>query len=978
MSAAAAALAAELGALKIGALSKHAVAAGVDGDALEAAQDEGDLAGIIALIVAQTVRVVDPAEDLRTELRTLKLGALSRRAVAAGVDEGALEAAQDKGGEALVELIVQVTAAISKGVPDDETLTAGQLNSSTVGPALSPEAGPTVVPQAAHNRARSQTSDSDEPEPEICLFPTQLRHCVNGRVLARPFSIPLGQPPAQQAPQRKSQSSNAVLQGRVQHYGHGKAASSRALEADLAALAAMELGDLFTHAETEGVAEADLTDALDADDPKSTIIALLVKKAQPQEPDLQKRGQRSLILRTELENLRLGALKLRATSEGLAHMEITRALNSGGDPKHALVLLLLERQDEVEDQLASLTVMQLCSLAQEEAYGATGEQVESALADAREPLIALILSLVKRVGSSPLASSPGRNDAVLLHSPASKSPAAEQAAKYVTCLDRHYVQKEIRWAIKYGKQIIVVVEKDRDRPGYFDYNAAMEKYQGTEWEHILHNEGIAFHREGFHTEAMLQNIFAVCSSRSMNHRRSTPGVAFNDPGHWDFFLSHHQARGGDQVQLMCVHMKAAGKLVWYDQVMINKSEQAMEEGVRQSDYFVVFLTAEPKVEDVGVLCPQCELKPIVEDYDYCSKRCAKKAEREKRVEQLLEERHVEQKLEPSAMRQLPSTASVMVHCSPDSDLFSLASSQLESTWTKDELYEINEIVEVLQIRNNALTKRYEEYRSRLPAGNEITLFHGCSDSAIVSIAEQGFLKSKQKTGTWQRFGHGFYFAKDSSKAHEYPLDDMDSLTKGTDHTRSLLMCKVARGKVLKTTEDIKHLTEAPRGYHSVHGQATKGRKGGLKYDEIVVYEEAAVLPYAVVKYRFTKKVEGMKVLLCKHCGKKDALAPFEFCGLYCAKEAGALRGEAASTAWVAVPPGMCPFCGVKTIADDETYCSEKCNHDARTAGWSDGRPSDAPAKGTTICPFCKANPVTPFQYCSTLPGATADYCSEKC
>eukprot|EP01049_Picozoa_sp_SAG25_P003863 SAG25_NODE_233_length_11359_cov_14.674600_1_plen_65_part_00 len=37
-----AALTAELGALKMGALSRRAVAAGVDEDALEAAQDEGD------------------------------------------------------------------------------------------------------------------------------------------------------------------------------------------------------------------------------------------------------------------------------------------------------------------------------------------------------------------------------------------------------------------------------------------------------------------------------------------------------------------------------------------------------------------------------------------------------------------------------------------------------------------------------------------------------------------------------------------------------------------------------------------------------------------------------------------------------------------------------------------------------------------------------------------------------------------------
>eukprot|EP01047_Picozoa_sp_COSAG01_P120848 COSAG01_NODE_49608_length_370_cov_11.937269_1_plen_56_part_01 len=54
-----AALAAELGALKMGALSRRATAVGVDEDALEAAVDDADKAALIALIVAKEV---DPAE----------------------------------------------------------------------------------------------------------------------------------------------------------------------------------------------------------------------------------------------------------------------------------------------------------------------------------------------------------------------------------------------------------------------------------------------------------------------------------------------------------------------------------------------------------------------------------------------------------------------------------------------------------------------------------------------------------------------------------------------------------------------------------------------------------------------------------------------------------------------------------------------------------------------------------------------------
>jgi hypothetical protein len=47
-------------------------------------------------------------------------------------------------------------------------------------------------------------------------------------------------------------------------------------------------------------------------------------------------------------------------------------------------------------------------------------------------------------------------------------------------------------------------------------------------------------------------------------------------------------------------------------------------------------------------------------------------------------------------------------------------------------------------------------------------------------------------------------------------------------------------------------TMPPIGYNSVHGIATEGQEGDLNYDELVVYEEEAILPYAVVTYSFIK------------------------------------------------------------------------------------------------------------------------------
>lgn len=53
-----------------------------------------------------------------------------------------------------------------------------------------------------------------------------------------------------------------------------------------------------------------------------------------------------------------------------------------------------------------------------------------------------------------------------------------------TCLDRPYVQKELRWAREFGKKIIVVYEHEDQRPTFFDFGKAMAKYKGTEWEYV--------------------------------------------------------------------------------------------------------------------------------------------------------------------------------------------------------------------------------------------------------------------------------------------------------------------------------------------------------------------------------------------------------------------------------------------------------------------------------------------------------------
>lgn len=101
----------ELAELKIGALSRRAMVAGVDADALDLAEASADPQGaIIELVMKATVAAEDPAiTALRSELSALKLGALTRRAVTEGVPTEELDDTDDTEDpkQALIELLLQ-------------------------------------------------------------------------------------------------------------------------------------------------------------------------------------------------------------------------------------------------------------------------------------------------------------------------------------------------------------------------------------------------------------------------------------------------------------------------------------------------------------------------------------------------------------------------------------------------------------------------------------------------------------------------------------------------------------------------------------------------------------------------------------------------------------------------------------------------------------------------------------------------------
>lgn len=171
----------------------------------------------------------------------------------------------------------------------------------------------------------------------------------------------------------------------------------------------------------------------------------------------------------------------------------------------------------------------------------------------------------------------------------------EPVGTYRTCLDRPYVQKEIGWAVDQKKMIIPIYDADTRRPGHFDIDRAVERYRGTKWERIFNLAAIPYGRGKHDEEAMLNKLFDRATGGSVKGRGK-----INPPYRWEFFLSHHQVGGGDQVSTL-YHLLERKKLAtWVDKYMVDQSEAAMEEGVRYSKYFLLFLTSIPTdASDVG-------------------------------------------------------------------------------------------------------------------------------------------------------------------------------------------------------------------------------------------------------------------------------------------------------------------------------------------------------------------------------------------
>ena len=168
------------------------------------------------------------------------------------------------------------------------------------------------------------------------------------------------------------------------------------------------------------------------------------------------------------------------------------------------------------------------------------------------------------------------------------------------------------------------------------------------------------------------------------------------------------------------------------------------------------------------------------------------------------------------------------------------------------------IIAIIKIENSTLSLRFKYYPFKHYGIEQH--YHGtvlccdlanshnlCNDPKCgpCGITRSGFDPLRIGSSSWQRFGKGFYFAPNSSKAYDYAKGNRFGARRiATRNTRynAIILCDVAPGIKFPTLFNNPNLDGPPEGCNSIHGKPGQD----LNYDEIVVYNSHAICPKYII------------------------------------------------------------------------------------------------------------------------------------
>ena len=180
--------------------------------------------------------------------------------------------------------------------------------------------------------------------------------------------------------------------------------------------------------------------------------------------------------------------------------------------------------------------------------------------------------------------------------------------------------------------------------------------------------------------------------------------------------------------------------------------------------------------------------------------------------------------------------------------FGRVSQQFTRDWKKGTCPKVDF---VYVVSNPALEARWSAYKQNLQDQTVEEYYHGtklicnlsnmpCANTTcgVCGISGTGLDRRCIRNNiNFQRFGHGFYLAPNSSKCHDY--------TQGANGYRAMLLCAVCPGRKYYLQTDSIDLKGPPPGYDCVFGQV--GSR--LNYAEVVVYNPDAVVPRYIIVYQ---------------------------------------------------------------------------------------------------------------------------------
>ena len=170
-------------------------------------------------------------------------------------------------------------------------------------------------------------------------------------------------------------------------------------------------------------------------------------------------------------------------------------------------------------------------------------------------------------------------------------------------------------------------------------------------------------------------------------------------------------------------------------------------------------------------------------------------------------------------------------CPDISFVFAVKNSQLLSRW--------NKYIKTLPSDMQHVEKCYHGTKLMCDITNQCTICND-TDCGICGISNTGLdQRYIRKNITFQRFGHGFYLAPNSSKCHDYTQGIAQYMF------RAMLQCDVLPGKKHTLTRGDVKLTGPSGGCHSVYGQEGEH----LNYPELVVYNPDCVMPRYIIVYQ---------------------------------------------------------------------------------------------------------------------------------